>query len=45
MDVSFYALKALAAIGVVSDLRTPPARIRRAHLEGDAATGWAAEAP
>jgi stearoyl-CoA desaturase (delta-9 desaturase) len=45
VDVSYYALRALAAVGVVSDLRTPPARVRRAHLEGGTAPEWAAGAP
>jgi stearoyl-CoA desaturase (delta-9 desaturase) len=32
VDVSYYALRALAALGVVRDLRTPPAHVRLAHL-------------
>jgi stearoyl-CoA desaturase (delta-9 desaturase) len=33
LDVSFLALRALAALRIVSGLRTAPDRIRRAHLE------------
>jgi len=36
LDVSFLVLRALAALRVVSGLRTAPDRIRRAHLERDA---------
>jgi stearoyl-CoA desaturase (delta-9 desaturase) len=32
LDLSWLALRALARVGLVSDLRTPPERIRRAHL-------------
>jgi stearoyl-CoA desaturase (Delta-9 desaturase) len=38
VDVTYYALRALAALGVVRDLRLPPAAIRDAHrLPGEAA--------
>ncbi len=40
VDVSFQALRALAAIGVVRDLRTPPRRV----VLGDASAGSAPEA-
>ncbi len=32
VDPSYYALRALAALGVVRDLRTPPERVLTAHL-------------
>jgi len=32
LDLSFLALKVLSVVGVVRDLRTPPERIRLAHL-------------
>jgi stearoyl-CoA desaturase (delta-9 desaturase) len=37
LDVSFLVLRALAGVGIVSGLRTPPARILRAHVERDTA--------
>jgi stearoyl-CoA desaturase (Delta-9 desaturase) len=37
VDVSWYVLRALAAVGVVRDLRAPPEQVRLAHLGGDAA--------
>jgi stearoyl-CoA desaturase (delta-9 desaturase) len=37
IDLSYYGLRALAAIGVVHELRTPPRRVRDAHREGRAA--------
>lgn len=37
LDLSFLVLRALAALRLVSGLRTPPARILRAHVERDAA--------
>jgi stearoyl-CoA desaturase (delta-9 desaturase) len=40
IDVSFYALRALAAAGVVRDLRTPPRRV----VLGDASAAGAPEA-
>ncbi len=37
VDVSYYALRGLAALGLVSDLRTPPKRVRDGiALSGDA---------
>lgn len=37
IDVSYYVLRALAAVGIVRDLRTPPERVRLAHVrEGHA---------
>ena len=36
LDVSYLALRVLAALRVVSELRTPPRRVRLAHLEGGA---------
>jgi hypothetical protein len=44
VDLSYYALRALAAVGVVWDLRTPPPRVRRAHVEGGTAAEWIAGA-
>ena len=32
VDVSYYVLRALRAVGVVRNLRTPPAKVRDAHL-------------
>jgi stearoyl-CoA desaturase (delta-9 desaturase) len=37
VDVSYYVLRALAALGVVSDLRGPPPEARLAHARGDGA--------
>lgn len=39
LDLSFLALRALAAVGLVSGLRTAPDRIRRAHLERGGGAG------
>jgi stearoyl-CoA desaturase (delta-9 desaturase) len=36
-DPSYYLLKALSATGLVWDLRTPPARVKYAHLGGASA--------
>jgi stearoyl-CoA desaturase (delta-9 desaturase) len=44
VDLSYYALRALAAIGVVRDLRAPPAHVRVARLEGTGGRGTLAEA-
>jgi len=33
LDVTYYVLRALAAVGLVRDLRLPPPSIRDAHLE------------
>jgi len=38
-DPSYYLLKALSAVGLVWDLRTPPARVKFAHLAGASALG------
>jgi len=35
LDVSYYLLRALAAVGVVRDLRLPPPHIRMAHRLGE----------
>jgi stearoyl-CoA desaturase (delta-9 desaturase) len=43
IDLSYYALRALAALGVVRDLRTPPAHVRLAHLHPDAPPAALAE--
>jgi stearoyl-CoA desaturase (delta-9 desaturase) len=32
IDVSYYVLRVLAAVGLVRDLRRPPAEVRDAHL-------------
>jgi stearoyl-CoA desaturase (delta-9 desaturase) len=37
LDVTWYALRALAAVGLVRNLRTPPARVRRDTLRSRAA--------
>jgi stearoyl-CoA desaturase (Delta-9 desaturase) len=37
LDLSYLALRALGALRLVSELRTPPLRIRDAHLAGPAA--------
>jgi stearoyl-CoA desaturase (delta-9 desaturase) len=39
LDLSFVALRALAALRIVRDLRRPPARVRLAHRPGSAALG------
>jgi stearoyl-CoA desaturase (delta-9 desaturase) len=45
IDVSYYVLRALAAVGIVWDLRTPPAQVRLAHVrEGRAEALPGAEA-
>jgi len=36
VDVSYYVLRALGAVGIVGDLRTPPPRVKYAHLVGSA---------
>ncbi len=41
VDVSWYALRALAALGIVRDLRTPPAAVRDAHRSEPSAPGIA----
>jgi len=48
LDVSYYLLRALAAVGVVRDLRLPPPHIRDAHKLADgrrAGTAEGAKAP
>jgi stearoyl-CoA desaturase (delta-9 desaturase) len=37
IDVTYYLLRAMAAVGLVWDLHTPPARVRDAYLKGDEA--------
>jgi stearoyl-CoA desaturase (delta-9 desaturase) len=37
LDLSYYALRALAAVGLVWDLRAPPDEVRRAHERDPAA--------
>ena len=37
IDLSYYILKALSSVGVVWDLRRPPARVLRGELQGPAA--------
>ncbi|MFO0581122.1 MAG: acyl-CoA desaturase [Anaeromyxobacter sp.] len=36
-DPSYYVLRGLAALGLVWDLRTPPLKVKFAHLDGDRA--------
>jgi stearoyl-CoA desaturase (delta-9 desaturase) len=50
LDISWLALRGLRLVGVVSDLRTPPERIRMAHLtsrphDGPGAAGVLPELP
>jgi stearoyl-CoA desaturase (Delta-9 desaturase) len=44
IDVSYYVLRALAAVGVVRDLRRPPDHVRYAHRERAVHPGRAAPA-
>lgn len=44
VDVSWMVLRALGAIGVVHDLRTPPPRVKYAHLRPAVAAGGGAGA-
>ncbi|HET8539252.1 MAG TPA: acyl-CoA desaturase [Anaeromyxobacter sp.] len=44
VDLSYYALRVLAAAGVVQDLRSPPARVRLARGEADARAERAVQA-
>lgn len=41
IDVSYYVLRVLAALGVVRDLRTPPQSVRLAHVGAAAGDGAA----
>jgi stearoyl-CoA desaturase (delta-9 desaturase) len=43
VDVSYYALRALAAVGLVRDLRLPPAAVRGGHRAAEAPAPAAAE--
>ena len=42
VDVTYYALRALAALGIVSDLRTPPPAVRESFRRPDGADAAAA---
>jgi stearoyl-CoA desaturase (delta-9 desaturase) len=45
IDVTWYVLRGLAAVGLVKDLRTPPERVRRDTLRSRAAAGTGGAMP